>query len=367
MKNNKNSMNNTIAIFAYLPPLALQIAFFIYQFKHKILSIWNIVSTLMVVGIFINAIRMMISEKREKSKLIKMSDPDIVTGGSTIDYSKPQKRSKKNIAIFLLISIALFGLSALFFNIHTKKSNGLQVVNSTVVDQWGKKTVTTEETDEGITQTEEEYIEVAVEYEFNGVKKSTIITAKNTDKIYVDELKIYVDETGKFVNDYGRIFAWKIEGIIFLISAIIMLLITIFALGIEFIAGTIFSLIGTALFFFVGSPFIENILYNDISCFVACFANIGFYMLIYGFVNLIYTKLKPSRAETTALQNTTIPATYIEPEYQEQNYQEQPYGEDTLDSQTEEPNKPISLKCKGCGSNMSPTDNFCQYCGTKKD
>ena len=262
MKNNKNSMNNAIAIFAYLPPLALQIAFFVYQFKNKILSLWNIIATLMVVGIFINAIRMMISEKKEKSKPAKISDPDIITGGSTVDYSKPQKRSKKTIAIFLLISIALFGLSALFFNIHSKKVNGLQVVSSTVVDQWGKKTVTTEETDDGITQTEEEYIEVVVEYEFNGEKRTEKISAKTTDKIYVDELKIYVDKTGKFINDYGRILVWKIEGIIFLISAIIMLLTTIFALGVEFIAGTIFSLIGTSLFFLIGSPFIENILYR---------------------------------------------------------------------------------------------------------
>lgn len=351
MKSNQNSASYKTALLAYIPPLALQIAFFVYQAKNKIITLWNIVATLMVVGIFINAIRMMFNERKAKKQIAKISDPDIVTGGSTVDHTKPQKCSKKTIVIFSLISVILFGLSALFFNIYSSKSNGLQVVSSTVLSQHGETKVTTEETDEGITQTEEDFIEVIVNYEFNGEKKQATITSKTTSKIYVDELKIYVDETGKFVNDYGRILAWKIEAIIFLIAGILLLLTTIFALGIEFIAGTIFTLIGTALFFFVGSPFIENILFNDISCFLACFANIGIYMLLCGIMNLIFSKVTPAKQDEVLIQTTTY-----------QDYQEQPQ----IDTENES-NKPVELKCKNCGATMSPTDIFCEYCGTKKD
>lgn len=351
MKSNQNSVSYKTALLAYIPPLALQIAFFVYQAKNKIFTLWNIVSTLIVVGIFINAVRMMFNERISKKQTAVISDPDIVTGGSTVDYSKPQKRSKKTIVIFSLITAILFGLSALFFNVYNDKSNGLQVVSSTVLSQHGETKVTTEETDEGITQTEEEFIEVVVSYEFNGEKKQATITSKTTSKIFVDELKIYVDETGKFINDYGRILAWKIEAIIFLIAGILLLLTTIFALGIEFIAGTIFTLIGTALFFLVGSPFIENILFNDISCFLACFANIGIYMLLCGILNIIFSKISPQKQATVLIQTTT-----------NQNYQEQPQNETETESKT-----PIEIKCKNCGATMSPTDNFCNYCGTKKD
>ena len=360
MKSNKNSMSYKIALLSYIAPLALQISFFVYQVKNKIITLWNVVATLMLVGIFLNAIRMMINERKEKNQIAQISDPDIVTGGSTVDYSKPQKRSKKTIVIFSLITAVLFGLSALFFNIYNNKSTGLQVVNSVVLSQDGKKTVTTEETDEGITQTEEEFIEVIVSYEFNGAQKTAKISSKTTSKIYVDELKICVDETGKFVNDYGRVLAWKIEAIIFLIAGILLLLSTIFALGIEFIAGTIFSLIGTALFFFVGSPFIENILFNDISCFLACFVNIGIYMLLCGFLNLISSKLKPNKQETP-IQSFSIPQNFSEQSYpNQQNFEPE-------QNEQEQPQKPIELKCKNCGSPMSPTDKFCEYCGTKKD
>ncbi len=358
MKSNQNQTSYKIAIVSYIAPLALQIAFFVYQVKNKIITLWNVVATLMVVGIFLNAIRMMLNEIKEKKQVAKISDPDIVTGGSTVDYSKPQKRSKKVIAIFVVISIVLCGLSVLFFNIHKTKSAGLQVVNSTVISQDGQTTVTKEETDDGITYTEEEYIEVVVSYEFKGEQKTATITSKTTSKLYVDELKIYVDETGKFVNDYGRILAWKIEAIIFLIAGLLILLTTILNLGVEFIAGTIFTLIGTALFFLVGSPFIENILFNDISCFLACFVNIGIYMLLYGVLNIIFSKLKPNKQENISMQITTN-QTYNEPETQ--------FTDFSNIEESNEPQKPIAIKCKSCGSTMSPTDNFCQYCGTKKD
>ena len=360
MKSNKNSMSYKIALLAFIPPLALQVAFFINQVKNKIITIWNAVATLMIVGIFLNAIRMMFNEMKAKQQTANVSDPDIVTGGSTVDYSKPQKRSKKTVVIFALITAALFGLSALFFNIYNNKSTNLQVVNSIVLSQDGKTTITTEQTDEGTTHTEEEFIEVIVSYEFNGTQKTAKITSKTTSKIFVENLKICVDETGKFVNDYGRILAWKIEAIIFLIAGILLLLTTIFSLGIEFVAGTIFSLIGTALFFFVGAPFIENILYNDISCFLACFINIGLYMLLYGVLNLVYSKLKSNKQEVP-VQSMSIPQNYSEQSYQEEAYFE------PVSEQSQEPQKPVELKCKSCGSTMSPTDNFCQYCGTKKD
>lgn len=340
MKNNQTKLYNRCAILSFIIPLGLQIAFFVHQAKNKIFSIWNIIATAMLVGIFINAIRMMINDSL---KTQKDTTPDNVYDDSSTNHYGKVKQRKKSFVIKLIISAVLIGISVLFFNVYNNKSSGLKLVDSRVISQWGETKVTTEETDEGITQTEEDYIEVLVEYEFNGEQKSARITGKTTSKIYVDELKIYVNEKGEFINDHGRILAWKIESILFLAAAILLILFTIFSLGVEFIAGLIFTLAGSALFFLVGCPFIENILYNDINCFLACFINIGIYMLSFGLLNLILSKNKTS----------------ITPQIKQNQIQAEKQQFSSITN--------LETTCKGCGAKISSNDNFCQYCGTKKD
>lgn len=92
MKNHSKSPSSKIILFAFIIPFILQITLFVYQITNKVLSIWNIVATAMMTFIFINAVRM--SRHEEK----KPKDPDLVTGGSTDDYSKHETKNKvKNL------------------------------------------------------------------------------------------------------------------------------------------------------------------------------------------------------------------------------------------------------------------------------
>lgn len=357
MKKNSTELSTKIITFSFIIPLLLQLTFFIYQLTNKIFSIWNIIATGMMVGIFVNAVRM---SKHDKSQS-KPKDSDIVTGGSTTNDSSQssQKQSKKSIIIKVIAGVICLALSVLFFNIHNNKSEGLILVNSTVISQDGETTIETEETDDGISQSESEHIDVIVEYEFNGETKQARISGNTTSKIYVDELKIYIDQNGKFVSDYGRILVWKIEAIIFLCSAILLALITIFSLGVEFIAGLIFFFGGLAIFFLIGSPFIENIWFNDLSCFCSLFINIGIYMLLVGVFNLIFIKKEE-------------PSTTPKPISKEESLSnlkkrlKQKYN-NTSNESFKQKNETLSqnLTCKNCGSKISKTDNFCQFCGTK--
>ena len=355
MKTHSKGISSKIILFAFIIPFILQITLFVYQITNKVLSIWNIVATAMMTFISINAVRM--SRHEEK----KTSEPELVTGGSTIDYSTPkkQKASTKSIVIKIFASLICIALSVLFFNIHNNKSKGLTLVNSTVISQQGEVTVETEETDDGITQTESEHIEVIVKYEFNGTTKQTTITGGNTHKIYVEELKIYIDSNGNFVSDYGRILVWKIEAIIFLCAAILLIITAIFSLGVEFIAGTIFLTIGLSLFFVIGCQFIENIWFNDLSCFSSLFVNIGIYMLIAGILNLVFPDKKDiqpqepiSKEESMANLKARL---------------KQKYNTDSQTTSDETKQNLSSSNCKSCGAPMPESHKFCTHCGTKKD
>ena len=185
MNNNQTKLYNRCAILSFIIPLGLQIAFFIHQAKNKIFSIWNIVATAMLVGIFINAIRMMINDSLKTQK--NSNQDNVYDESSTKHYGKVKQR-KKSFAIKMIISAVLIAISVSFFNIYNNKSSGLKIVNSTVISQWGETKVTTEETDDGITQSEEDYIEVLVEYEFNGEQKSAKITGKTRQNLRVWKL-----------------------------------------------------------------------------------------------------------------------------------------------------------------------------------
>lgn len=355
MKTNQKTISDKVVIVSYILPLILQISLLIYQFVNKVISIWNIASTGMIILIFANAIRMSKNEKKT------FQDPDIVTGGTTIDHDTqaPAKPSKKSIIIKIASCVACIALSILFFNIHSNKSRGLEIVNSTVISQYGETTIETEETDEGITQTETDHIEVIVEYEFNGTTKQAKITGGTTHKIHVDELKIYIDQNGKFVSDYGRILVWKIEAIIFLCAAIMLALITIFSLGIEFIAGTIFLFAGLALLFVVGCQFIENLWYNDLSCFMSMFINIGIYMLIVGVINLFLPEKQESQTKPISQEESMS------------NLKKRLKLKYNNNSQTDFKQKSDYLiktyTCKNCGAAIPNSHKFCENCGTKKD
>lgn len=355
MKKNQATISNKIIAVSFILPLILQISFLIFQIVNKIISIWNIIATGMIIFVFVNAIK---TSKKEKKT---SQDPDIVTGGSTIDHFSQgsKKQSKKSIIIKIVSCLICLSLSILFFTIHSNKSKGLEVVSSTVVSQWGKTTIKTEETDEGITQTETDHIEVIVEYEFNGTTKQSKITGGTTHKIYVDELKIYVDQNGKFVSDYGRIFVWKIEAIILLCAAIMLALITIFSLGIEFIAGTIFVFSGLALFFVIGCQFIENIMFNDISCFMSMFINIGLYMLIAGVINLFSPKNKNTQLETASISQEDSISNLKKKLTQKYKHKSEPTIKQNNDD--------LKTTCKNCGATISNSHKFCENCGTKKD
>ena len=284
MKNKEKKFSVKYIAVAYSVPLVLQLAFFIYQISNMVISFWNIFSTIMIVYLFVFAIRGAIKENKnqEENKLAEETKS-----------VKREKYSKKARLIYALIAVIFASVSVIFFCVYANKSKGLQIVTSKVINQSGETIIDTEVTDDGVSTTERDYIEVEVEYKFDGETKKAIIEATTTDKIYVDNLKIYVDDSGKFVSDYGRIFAWKAEAFIFLGFAIMMVFVAIFSLGIEFVAGSIFTLAGVSFMFFVGAPLFENFLFNDIVSFVSVFAMVGIYMLLTWSGDIRYYECSP--------------------------------------------------------------------------
>ena len=328
---------------AYFIPFIIQAVFFGYQVSKGIFSIWNAVTVFMMVFLYAFAY------KRVKSANIKVEER-IVEKKEEFDKiikDYNQKTTKKTRLVVVLVAIVFAALSGLFYNVYSSKAEGLTLVNSKVIDQWGETTVVTTETDEGIEQTESDYIEVTVEYEFNGETKEAVITARTTDKIYVDELKIYIDESGKFVADYGRIEVWKFEAIVFISFACLMLLCAIFGLGVEFIAGSVFMVIGAAIMFLVGSPLFENFLFNDITCFTFLFANVGVILFMTGIFSLIFGKYQVYGVYNTALAFV---------------------GRDLVDEygdQENQNNAEDERYCDNCGEKINETDKFCGNCGNK--
>ena len=118
--------------------------------------------------------------------------------------------------------------------------------------------------------------------------------------------------------------------------------------------------IGAGMFFLVGSAFIENVLYNDILCFIATFVNIGIYMLIYGVFTLIFVGRKglAGAVVTTTTYVDKLPDDVEEVETEEFEY-----------NQTEfiEPQAPVVEEkvCRFCGNRLEPTDKFCDMCGAR--
>ena len=194
MKNKEKKFSVKYIAVAYSVPLVLQLAFFIYQISNMVISFWNIFSTIMIVYLFVFAIRGACKENNDTTKK-----------DNTSKNVSHEKLSKKAKMIFSLIAVVFVGIAFLFFGIYTNKSKGFQIVNSKVVSQEGETFRDTSVSSDGVSTTESDYIEVEVEYMFNGKVKNAIITATNTDKIYVDNLKIYIDQNGEFICDYGRV------------------------------------------------------------------------------------------------------------------------------------------------------------------
>lgn len=328
-----------LVIGSFLLPVILQVWLLIYQYnKAKVISIWSVFSTVLFVLIFLNAIRMNIWSKKEEEETPEKPKENI--------EQKTIKRSGKTTAIFAAIMLVLFGLSALFFNIHNNKVDGLQVVSSEVVWQEGR-VVTTTEVDEGeITETEYREIRVLVKYSYNGQERIAALKGNTVSKLNVSELKIYVDQSGACVSDYGRILIWKIVAIICLSCAALTLLMLILKLGAEFFAGGIMCSIGLIIAFVVGCQFIENMWFNDLVCFSSTFANAGLSILIYAVLNLIFHKKK----DEIITINIDIP---VPPEEMDQ---------ENFEETTKENKKKI---CAYCGSEFIEGENVCGNCGSR--
>lgn len=282
--NSIDEIHPSFIIIACLIPIIFQSALFIFQVIHGILTIWNIISTGMVLVIFINGMRMELNTYKTHTQPNPVYE---TTGGTTIE-NKPKPQNNKKVSLILIIISIIFVLLSIFFLYqHQKYSKDLTLVNAEVVSQKGNTTIITTEDEDGITRTEKETIEVKIKYIFNGDEKTATLTSGTTSKIYVKTLQIYVDETGKCINDYGRVQIWQTEAIILLVLAIILTLSVIFSLGIIFIAGTISTGLGLSLSTLVGSTFIENFFFNDIICFLSMFTNVGLYFFTYGMMILI--------------------------------------------------------------------------------
>ena len=376
-------------IIAYIIPLALQVGFLLFQFKNKIITLWNIFPTALMIGIFVFVIKGSISDYKTSNNTDSSLDE------TNFNNNKPQKNyrtnskvisnksSKKLIFIQILIMVGAFAFSYLFYNIHSNKVQDLTLIDSEIVSQWGETSVETETKHDGsTTSTQRSYVEVTVEYEFDGEKKEAIISGSTTSKVYVKHLKIYINSDGEFVSDYGRILVWKIESIIFFCFAIFILLILIFKLGTETFAASIFMGVSFAVLALFTCQFAENFLYNDISCFVATFANISIYMLLAMTFSAIFgkkiekdnkSKLNPNYAQTGNLSPNESYVSSNENQQNNESNSELSYNDFLEDpNNSNKNNDDNNLKshssnnvCPNCSAPISETDKFCQECGTK--
>ncbi len=331
---------------AYLIPFILQVALFGFQISKGIISVWNVVAVFMMLFLYVFAVynvrkananlqTKMVSEKEKIEALTK---------------KQQEKMAKKTRLIFLAIAFVVGAVSVLLFYLYSSKTKGLEIINSRVVDQWGETVVVVEETEDGVANTESDYIEVVVEYEFGGETKEALIKGTTTNKIYVDELKIYVDENGKFVADYGRLEMFKFEAIVLLSFACLMLIFAIFGIGGELVAGAVFMVFGVVLMFVMGSPFFENFLFNDMTCFFLLFANVGICLAICGILVKIFGKFSVYGIYNAKLRRIDEPAVILEEKSSENEILE-------IDNTV--------LYCHSCGEEVRATDKFCEHCGNK--
>ena len=283
-------------ILSFIIPVLLQVTLFVFQAVNGIVSVWNVISTAMIVGIFVLAIK----SAKVPIKNEKINDIDGRNDSSNeIKVFKP-KRNIKTIIIQLIAIVLSVVISIVCFVQFGKRSKDIQVIDAKIISQWGDTTIVTEWDDDGdLVKKEYDYFEIVVEYEFNGKMKTSVLSGKNTNKILVDEIKIFVDDAGELVSDYGRVIVWKIEAIILICFALLLLMLTIFSAKVEIYAGVIATFIGAILAVLIGSPIIENFFYNDIVCFLFMFINVGIFWLTAGVVSIIDENKKQARASLT--------------------------------------------------------------------
>ena len=351
-KKNDLIMEARFVIIASIIPIILQVLLFSTQLMKGIVSLWNIVGTIGVIALLINAIRVaFLSAKKIDDK--NYDKKDIINAKNIAAASN--NRGVGVILTQIILIIASVSLSILFFNIYNNKSENLQVINSVVVSQTGKVTTSTEYSSDGVTTTSSEFVKATIEYEFNGEVKQAIVTSNTTNKIYVNNLKIFVTNEGEFVTDYGRIMLWKYLGIILACFAGLMLLVFIFKLGSEFMAGVIFSGIAFIIFLLIGFQLIENLLYNDLACFCSAFTNIGLYMIICGTLTALFGRKVKDDESFAVLE--TINETENTTNETDDNNSEYSKVQDELEEKYQ--------YCEFCSSRVNPTDKFCENCGSK--
>ena len=356
---NNNKLNPFLVAIAFIIPVVLQGLFVYFQIKNGILTFWNLFGTIFMFLIVGNGIRMAIHDKK-KEDAAAASEVQEYQGETTVEMTGPERNVKFTI-IQAIAAIVAIACSVLCFKTYDAKSTGLNVVTADVVAQWGETVKETEIDDEGeITQTETEHIEVTIRYEYNGVYHQEVVKANTTSKIYVDEIKVYVDGAGKLVDTYGRVEIWKYEAIILMVFGVIMAFTAMFVLGAGFIAGDIMTCLGAAIFMLVASPFIEDILYNDILCFIAIFVNIGLYMLLFSVFTLVFVGRKglAGAITTTTTYVDELPdlAEEVDEEYDSQDIPELMPREEPVVA---------PIYCRYCGNEIAPGANFCDMCGAR--
>jgi len=353
----KKELHPVVGIITFIIPLVLQGLFLYHQIKNDILTFWSLAGSGMMVLIFLNAIRMMFGKKEDQPT-------EEIQGESTVEITGPERKKEFTIMQSIVAVIAI-AASIVCFNVYNNKSKGLEAINSQVVHQWGEIVKKTEVDGDEITETEYENIEVTISYEYKGVKHREIIKSGTTSKIYVDELKIYVDENGVLIGTFGQVEVWKYEAIILLVFGVIMALSAIFVLGAGFVAGNIMTCAGVGVFLLIASTFMENALYNDILCFVSVFANIGFYMLLYSVLTLIFVGRKGLAG---AITTTT---TYVDklPDLEEEVDEESTFNPDAapyVPEMDKKPEEPAGNRfCQFCGSEIEAGSKFCDMCGAR--
>ena len=120
---------------AYLIPFIIQAGLFGYQVSKGIMSIWNIITIVMMIFLYGFAFKRVSQANINAEERIAKKQEDF----EKVKQELKKKVSKKTRFIVVFVAIAAAALSVLFHHLYTTKTEGLELVNSKVVDQWGER------------------------------------------------------------------------------------------------------------------------------------------------------------------------------------------------------------------------------------
>jgi len=263
---------------------------FVLQAVRGIISAWNLIPTILAIGIGVNAFRMSFGKKKkdqglyysenvesEEDRLAREDEEKFA--GALLDVFTPL--SVKSKVLRFLASVLIVGVGCVMFAFAPVKTN-LISVNATVVSQVDKTTYEySKDSDGDTTVTEHRACQAVVSFTFKGEKKTETIYLEGVSFIYSENVDIYVDSTGKFVESVASSQTLYWVGGIFVLTGILLLISLYFSISNVVFVPVVMMLLGGSLAFVLGLKVsFVDMLVSDMTTFFSLFVSIALYMFV---------------------------------------------------------------------------------------